>query len=75
MNAEQGGWFLHNQERKCKGLQEEQLDKDSLAHIQILTDYAQQHAAKFVTHCCINPANHSHRLHPGLESTACHSDR
>jgi hypothetical protein len=75
MDAEQGGWFLHNLERKGKGLQPEALDTDSPVHIRILTDYAKQHAAKFATHRCINPANHSHRLHPGLESTACHSDR
>jgi hypothetical protein len=70
-----GGWFEHNEERKRKGLQKEELDKDSPAHIQIITDYAQQHAAKFPAHYCINPANRSHRLHPGMELTACHSDR
>ena len=48
MNAESGGWYLHNQQRKGKGLQPEALDKDSPEHIQILTDYAKQHAAKFV---------------------------
>ena len=75
MNAEQGGWFLHNLERKGKGLQPELLDKDSPVHIQILTDYAQQHAAKFPAQYCATPANRSHHLQPGLESTACHSDR
>jgi hypothetical protein len=75
MNAESGGWFLHNQERKGKGLQPEALDKDSPVHIQIITDYAQQHAAKFAIPDCLYPANHPHRLPPGLESTACHSDR
>jgi hypothetical protein len=47
MNAESGGWYRHNQERKREGLQPEALDKDSPVHIQIITDYAQQHAAKF----------------------------
>ena len=75
MNAEQGGWFLHNLERKGKGLQPEALDKDSPVHIQIITDYAQQHAAKFAAPCYPSPASCPDRLHPGLESMACHSDR
>ncbi len=74
-----GGWGKRNAERVSKGLKAEVLDKDSPEHIQIVTDMAQQHAAKCVTH----PDSSRSRLNPrdltpllaGSGSMACLSDR
>jgi hypothetical protein len=46
--AAQGGWWQHNELRKAQGLPEEALDKDNPAHIQIVTDYARQHADRYL---------------------------
>ncbi len=71
-----GGWYQHNAERKAKGLAAETLDKDSPDHIQILTKYAQQRAAKFVDAFVCQCAAHSpHVMRAGLDLMACLSDR
>lgn len=72
-----GGWYQHNAERKAKGLAAETLDKDSPDHIQILTNYAKQHAAKFVDAFVRQRAAHSpHEMRAGLDfRMKCLSDR
>ena len=76
MNEEAGGWHLHNAEREAKGLAAEALDKDRPDHIQILTDYAKQHAAKFVDDVvCQRAAHLPHNMRAGMELMACLSDR
>ena len=72
-----GGWYQHNAERKAKGLAAEALDKDSPDHIQILVNYAKQHAAKFVDAFVRQRAAHSpHEMRAGLDfRMKCLSDR
>lgn len=72
-----GGWYQHNAERKAKGLAAEKLDKDSPDHIQILVNYAKQHAAKFVDAFVRQRAAHSpHEMRAGLDfRMKCLSDR